>query len=58
MNYDPNQDNDDTSSGERNDTDEATTQEGPVTDKSESDKLSQPGAGVQYEEETIRKSIR
>ena len=57
MNYDPNEDYDDTSNGESNDTDKATTQEDKTAntnpDKNAPDELSQPGVGVQYENDGV-----
>jgi hypothetical protein len=55
MNYNPSEDYDDTSNGETDETDKTATKQdnAAATDKNEPDELSQPGVGVQYEDEPV-----
>lgn len=57
MNYNPNEDYDDTPGGQTNPTDDRGVTKDDSTDtledKNAPDELSQPGVGVQYEDEPV-----
>ncbi|WP_428659858.1 hypothetical protein [Runella sp.] len=59
MNYDPSEDDDDTPNGETTQTDDSAATQGDETKSANNDSgAKEPGQDVQYENDTIRESVR